>query len=185
MKISPIEKAKAQKQPTQAVILEAVGTLQFISASLLTFVMTGLLHTQLGVLGTVIGLFVGVGLGLSASILCFALARIVTDLNAVRWNSDGYAVQDSAQLIQSLNRLNANIERIAGAPSPEPEAPEAVESVQEPEPQPEPQPVQANVAASAKGFQLSSTAVKILLIFLAILIIGLVVAAVSVVRNGL
>lgn len=180
MKISPIEKARAQKQPTQAVILEAIGTLQFISASLLTFIMTGLLHTQLGVLGTVIGLFVGVGLGLSASILCFALARIVTDLNAVRWNSDGYAVQDSAKLVQSLNRLNANIERLAGGP-----AQEAVEYAQEPEPQPEPQPVRATVSASAKGFQLSSTAVKILLIFLAILIIGLVVAAVYVVRNGL
>ena len=180
MKISSVEKARAQKQPTQAVILEAVGTLQFISASLLTFVLTGLLHTQLGVLGTVIGLFVGVGLGLSASILCFALARIVTDLNAVRWNSDGYAVQDSVQLIQSLNRLNANIERLAGGP-----APEAVEYDQQPEPEPEPQPVRATVAASAKGFQLSSTAVKILLIFLAILIIGLVVAAVFVVRNGL
>lgn len=179
MKISSVEKAKAQKQPTQAVILEAVGTLQFISASLLTFVMTGLLHTQLGVLGTVIGLFVGVGLGLSASILCFALARIVTDLNAVRWNSDGYAVQDSAQLIQSLNRLNANIERIAGAPSPEPEAPAAVESVQEPDPVPAPAPI-PEPSEVAAGFQLGGAMKKLLYVLAALLVVAVILMGLAV-----
>lgn len=179
MKISPIEKARAQKQPTQAVILEAVGTLQFISASLLTFVMTGLLHTQLGVLGTVIGLFVGVGLGLSASILCFALARIVTDLNAVRWNSDGYAVQDSVQLVQSLNRLNANIERLAGAPAPETETPEAVESVQEPEPIPAPAPI-PEPAEAAPGFQISGAMKKTLYVLAGLLVIAVILMGLAV-----
>lgn len=172
MKISPVEKARAQKQPTQAVILEAVGTLQFISASLLTFVMTGLLHTQLGVLGTVIGLFVGVGLGLSASILCFALARIVTDLNAVRWNSDGYAVQDSAQLVQSLNRLNANLERLAGSPAPEP-----VEYAQEPEPIPAPIP---EPAEAAPGFQLSGVMKKTLYVLAGLLVIAVILMGLAV-----
>lgn len=179
MKISSVEKAKAQKQPTQAIILEAVGTLQFISASLLTFVMTGLLHTQLGLLGTVIGLFVGVGLGLSASILCFALARIVTDLNAVRWNSDGYAVQDSAQLVQSLNRLNANLERLAGSPAPETEAPAAVESVREPEPIPAPAPV-PEPAEAAPGFQLSGAMKKLLYVLAALLVVAVILMGLAV-----
>jgi hypothetical protein len=180
VKISSVEKAKAQKQPAQAVILEIIGTLQFISASLLTFVMTGLLHAQLGVLGTVIGLFVGVGLGLSASILCFALARIVTDLNAVRWNSDGYAVQDSAQLVQSLDRLNANLERLAGSPAPETEAPEAVESVQEPDPVPAPAPVPEPSEAAA-GFQLSGVMKKLLYVLAALLVVAVILLGVSIV----
>ena len=118
MKITPIEKKKAQKPPALTIVLEVIGTIQFLSASFVTFSVTALLGTRLGAMGTIIGIFAGVGLGLSASVLPFVLARIIESLNAIQWNTSGSNIEhekgDFRALAVAVNTLTENIQAIVG-----------------------------------------------------------------------
>lgn len=130
MKILANEIGKAGKAPFTAQLLQFVGISQFIGASWLAITLSGTLRNQIGPVGVVIGVFLAVDLGISASLISFVLARIVTDLNAIRWNTDGYTVErekdDLRLLSRAIEKLSDNIDRIVH------DSPDA-EQIEEPE----------------------------------------------------
>lgn len=121
MKIMAREFEKAEKAPFSASVLQLIGVSQFLSASWMIFALTGALRQQLGSGGVALGVFLAVDLGLGASIISFAAARLLTDLHAIRWNTDGYTVQhekDDLRLLgKAMDRLSYNIERALSQPA--------------------------------------------------------------------
>lgn len=177
MNLFSIESDRARRQPASAFLLEIIGALQFITVSMLAILLSAAFHVQLGPVGTVLGMIGGIGMGLTASVTTFALARIVSDLSAVRWNSEGYAVQDSDELVRAIDRLNANMERLAGAPAPDAEDP-APDAELDPEPIPEPIP-----DPEPEGFQISGAMRKLLYALAALLAVSVILMAAAVISK--
>lgn len=153
MRITAHEQKRALKQPVASVMLVIIGVFQFVGASFYVLILTTALapYLQPGVL--VLGLIVGISLGLSASVTSFAFARVVADLYATRWNTDGYELQrddDDRRMMEGMARNLAAIAR-AVAPEQAVSPSEAPEVDAEPDASPDPdEAAPAEVAAPAK-----------------------------------
>lgn len=134
MRIMAREQKRALKQPVASVMLVIIGVFQFVGASFYVLILTTALapYLQPGVL--VLGLIVGISLGLSASVTSFAFARVVADLYATRWNTDGYELQRDDDERRMMDGMARNLAAIARAVAPE----QAVASSEAPEGDAEP-----------------------------------------------
>lgn len=116
MRILALEAEKAGKAPFSAFLLRIVGVFQFIGASWLAYALTASLRDSLGSFGMLFGIVFATTLGLSASLTSFVIARIVDDIHAIRWNTDGFGVEydkdDLRSLTVAVNKLTTNIQAI-------------------------------------------------------------------------
>lgn len=151
MRIMAREQKRALKQPVASVMLVIIGVFQFVGSSFYVLILTTALapYLQPGVL--VLGLIVGISLGLSASVTSFAFARVVADLYATRWNTDGYELQRDDDERRMMDGMARNLAAIARAVAPEQAV--ALEAADDAEPDASPEPDEAapvEVAAPTK-----------------------------------
>lgn len=106
MKIIPRE---PENQPMTASIIRFVGYIEFFAVFFIVF---SLLSSVVPPLAFIIAMIAGT----SVSIIAFVLSRIISDLHAVRINTNGYETEyereDYRLLVQSMRKMNKNLERI-------------------------------------------------------------------------
>ena len=116
MKIMAREVGKAEKAPVSASLLQLTGVSHLFFVAWIVWNSTALWRDQLGVIGIILSILVALDLAVSASLMSFVLARVVMDLHAIRWNTDGYTVErdkeDMRLLSRAIDRLSDNIDRI-------------------------------------------------------------------------
>jgi uncharacterized membrane protein YphA (DoxX/SURF4 family) len=93
MKIMAREYETANKTPSTAILLKAIGTLDFLGAFLYVLAQRPVFSALFGELGGVIRIALGLLVATSAAALAFVLAEMLTYLHAIRWNTDGYTVK--------------------------------------------------------------------------------------------
>ena len=189
MRLLAKEYKNARKAPMSANVLQLIGVAQFFWASWFVFGVAGNLRPYIHPAFYVVSLIVGVSLGLSASVISFAIARIIMDLHSIRWNTDGYmgvredderkllfgmanniyaiACAVSAGQVPASASSGDSAERILAEPF-SPEQPGGVKS-------PDQQRVESAALEEASRLTLSGTALKLLWVLVGILLVGVVV----------
>jgi hypothetical protein len=170
-------------------VLQLIGVAQFFGASWFVFGVAGNLRQYIHPAFYVVSLIVGVSLGLSASVISFAIARIIMDLHSIRWNTDGYMGVREDDERKLLFGMANNIYAIACAvsagqvPAPASSGDSAEHILSEPlSPEqpggaksPEQQRMEAADLEEASRLTLSGTALKLLWVLVGILLVGVVV----------
>lgn len=93
MKIMAREYETARKTPSTAILLKAIGTLDFLGAFLYVLAQRPVFSVLFGELGGVVCVVLALIVATTTSALAFALAEIITYLHSIRWNTDGYTVK--------------------------------------------------------------------------------------------
>ena len=194
MRLLAKEYKNARKAPMSANVLQLIGVAQFFGASWFVFGVAGNLRPYIHPAFYVVSLIVGVSLGLSASVMSFAIARIIMDLHSIRWNTDGYMGVREDDERKLLFGMANNIYAIACAvsagqvPAPASSGDSAERILSEPlspeqpvgEESPEQQRMDAAALEEASRLTLSGTALKLLWVLVGILLVGVVVLLVMI-----
>ena len=113
MKILAQETGRAENTPALAVILRIIGGFNGIGWTIYT-ALSFMDIRQAGIEPV----FATAEIGISVTLAWFIVARIISDLHAIRWNTDGYVVKHEAsdykQLASAIADLSSKIDAMEG-----------------------------------------------------------------------
>ena len=118
MKLYPVEHKRANKMPMSAQVFQVIGISQLIGTALIVLSMYSAANSYGGSVTNNIQMVSVAVIGISVSAMSFALARIVADLNAIRWHTACFDVwreeNDDRLLRDSIDELARQIAIMSG-----------------------------------------------------------------------